>query len=47
MANSEGRSVAEWIDWAERRADALEAVSRKPDALFGDVGTIRAWTYRD
>lgn len=43
----EGRSVAEWIAWAEQRADALDALGRNPDALFSDVGGVRTWTYRD
>ena len=43
----EGRSLAEWMDWAEQRANALDAVGRDPDALFNDVGSVNAWTWLD
>lgn len=41
----EGRSVAEWIVWAEERAAAMDPMGKGPDQLFDDVGSVRAWTY--
>ena len=43
----EGRSVAEWIDWAEARAAAMDPAGHGSEKLFADVGAVRAWTYRD
>lgn len=43
----EGRSVAEWIDWAEQRAHALDAAGGKPATLFADVGAVHSWTRLD
>lgn len=43
----EGRSVAEWIAWAEARAAALDPTGQGSDLLWGDVSRVTAWTYRD
>ena len=43
----EGRSVAEWIAWAEERAAALDPTGGETRLLFADVSEVRAWTYRD
>lgn len=42
-----GRSVADWLDWAEARANALDPLERGAAALFADIAEVTDWTYRD
>lgn len=43
----DGRSLAEWLDWAEARAAAMDPAGQGVEAVFGDLGRITAWSYRD
>jgi hypothetical protein len=43
----DGRSVAEWIAWAEDRAAAMDPTGKATRLLFADVSEVSAWTYRD
>lgn len=42
----DGRSIAEWLDWAEARAAAMDPVGQGVEAIFGDVAAVSAWSYR-
>ncbi|MFP5328542.1 MAG: hypothetical protein ACLGHC_00165 [Alphaproteobacteria bacterium] len=43
----DGRSLAEWLDWAEAKAAALDPAEQGTQAIFADVAQVNAWTYRD
>lgn len=43
----EGRSVSQWVEWADARATAMDPIRQGPDRLFSEVGAVRAWTFRD
>ncbi len=43
----EGRSISEWLDWAEARANAADPLSFGAERLFADVAQVHDWTYRD
>lgn len=47
MEPIDGRSLAEWLDWAEAKAAALDPVEQGTQAIFADVAQVSAWTYRD
>lgn len=42
----DGRSAAEWLDWAEAYADKLDPL-RDPHCVFVSVADVHNWTYRD
>jgi hypothetical protein len=41
------RSIADWLDWAEARANAVDPLERGAAALFEEIGEVSEWTYRD
>jgi hypothetical protein len=41
------RSIADWLDWAEARANAPDPLERGAAALFADIAEVTYWTYRD
>jgi len=43
----DGRSLAEWLDWAESKAATLDPIEQGMQAIFADVAQVSAWTYRD
>lgn len=43
----EGRSVSEWLDWAEARANASDPLRSGAERLFADVAQVNDWSYRD
>ena len=42
----EGRSAAEWLDWADARVSAMDATRHGPEKLFEDVVGVTTWSYR-
>ncbi|KTR81558.1 hypothetical protein NS277_16475 [Novosphingobium barchaimii] len=42
----DGRSAAEWLDWAETYADKLDPLA-DPRNVFTSVAEVHNWTYRD
>lgn len=42
-----GRTVEEWLDWAEARAAHLDPLGRGAASLFGEIAEVTEWTYRD
>jgi hypothetical protein len=44
---TEGRSVAEWLDWAEAKARELDPVEQGVGLIFADVARIHAWSRVD
>ncbi|HXH53136.1 MAG TPA: hypothetical protein VNH53_06885 [Sphingomicrobium sp.] len=43
----EGRSLSEWLDWAEAKATQVDPVGQGIERIFADVAQVSAWTYRD
>ena len=43
----DGRSLGEWLDWAEARAEAADPLRRGAGELFGEVAKVNAWTRLD
>lgn len=41
----DGRSVADWLDWAEARADAADPLHRGLGDVFAETGEVSAWSY--
>ena len=41
----EGRTLTEWLDWAERKLIDADPLERGLAAILGDVANIRSWTY--
>lgn len=46
-ATLDGRTIAEWIEWAESHVKTGNPLSRGADAVFTSVVTVHEWTYRD
>lgn len=42
----DGRTVTEWITWAEERLQKADPMTYGVEAIFGDVAAITSWTYR-
>lgn len=42
-----GRSPAEWLDWAEAKASERDPVGQGLEAIIADVGRIESWTRFD
>lgn len=43
----DGRSLAEWLVWADARARAFDPVERGVDRVFADIGRIQSWSQVD
>ena len=43
----DGRTLANWIEWAEAKANELDPVGQGIEAIFTDVAQITAWTRFD
>ena len=43
----EGRSITEWLDWAERKLKDADPLEHGLADAFGDVAKIKSWTYHD
>lgn len=41
------RSLAEWLDWAEAKADEVDPVGQGVQKIFTDVGQIQSWAQVD
>jgi hypothetical protein len=42
-----GRSLDEWLAWAEARAASSDPLERGAASLFSEIGEVTDWTYRD
>lgn len=40
----DGRTLAEWLEWAESKASELDPVGQGIETIFADVARIHAWT---
>lgn len=40
------RTLVDWIDWAERRAEAIDPMTEGSARVFSELVSIRSWTYR-
>lgn len=43
----DGRTLGEWLDWAEAKANELDPVGQGIERIFEDVSRISAWTRFD
>ncbi len=43
----EGRTVGEWIKWAEEKAMEVDPLSYGADTIFDSIASVTTWTYRD
>jgi hypothetical protein len=43
----DGRTVSEWISWAEERLQETDPMTYGMDAIFRDISHVTSWTYRD
>ena len=43
----DGRSGADWLDWAAARATELDPVAQGVERVFTDIAQVSAWSYRD
>lgn len=43
----DGRSLDEWLAWADERLRAADPLANGVAGVFRDVGTIKEWSYRD
>jgi hypothetical protein len=41
------RPLAEWLDWVEERATALDPLQRGPTSLFSEIADVAEWSYHD
>ena len=41
------RNIADWLNWAEARANAVDPLERGAAALFEEIAAVSEWTYRD
>lgn len=41
------RSIADWLEWAEARANDIDPIERGASALFAEITDVTEWTYRD
>lgn len=41
------RSMADWLSWARKRADASDPLLMGAQRIFADIAQINSWTYRD
>lgn len=42
-----GKTISDWLDWAEERVNAVDPLQRGAGALFADVAEVTEWTYRE
>ena len=43
----DGRTVAEWISWAEAHLREADPMTHGAKALFHNISEVKSWTYRD
>lgn len=42
----DGRSLAEWLEWAEIRAVEADPLGKGAAGVFADIAEVTEWTYR-
>jgi hypothetical protein len=46
-AQVQGRPLAEWLAWAEHRLKDADPLAKGLAGVFGEVASVKEWTYRD
>ena len=46
-AQIDGRSVQDWIAWAQMQLTNRDLVAAGPKRIFEDIASVTSWTYRD
>ena len=47
VAGYDGKSVADWLDWAEAKLKEADPMTRGAEGIFDSIADITEWSYQE